>query len=73
VPQQRAELQLRLLRALSHGHSTTSQCPSRWGKILAGKYEILELIGVGGIGFVVAANHVELGEKVALKFLVPMR
>src|SRR6187402_2485432 len=45
--------------------------PFQVGQILAGKYEILELIGVGGIGFVVAASHVELGEKVALKFLRP--
>jgi len=47
------------------------QMPFQIGQVLAGKYEILELIGVGGIGFVVAANHVDLGEKVALKFLRP--
>jgi serine/threonine protein kinase len=41
------------------------------GQIINGKYEVVELIGVGGLGFVVAANHVELGEKVALKFLRP--
>ena len=41
------------------------------GQVINGKYEVVELIGVGGLGFVVAANHVELGEKVALKFLRP--
>jgi len=40
-------------------------------EIVAGKYEIIELLGVGGVGFVVAANHIELGERVALKFLRP--
>jgi len=43
--------------------------PFRAGDVVAGKYEILKLIGTGGMGFVVAANHIELGEKVALKFL----
>lgn len=41
------------------------------GEIIADKYEVIDLIGVGGVGFVVAANHIELGEKVALKFLRP--
>ncbi|HVZ33161.1 MAG TPA: protein kinase, partial [Polyangiaceae bacterium] len=45
--------------------------PFEPGEVVAGKYEILDLIGLGGIGFVVAANHIELGEKVALKFLRP--
>lgn len=41
------------------------------GQIIAGKYDVIELLGVGGVGFVVAAHHTELGEKVALKFLRP--
>jgi eukaryotic-like serine/threonine-protein kinase len=41
------------------------------GQIVAGKYEVIELVGVGGVGFVVAANHIELNEKIALKFLRP--
>jgi len=45
--------------------------PFKPGEIVGGKYEIIELIGEGGVGFVVAANHVELGDKVALKFLRP--
>ena len=41
------------------------------GDLIAGKYEVLELIGTGGMGYVVSALHVELGEVVALKFLRP--
>jgi eukaryotic-like serine/threonine-protein kinase len=52
----------------SQGQFTMPFAP---GQIINGKYEVVELIGVGGLGFVVAANHVELGEKVALKFLRP--
>ena len=47
------------------------QMPFQPGEILAGKYEVQELLGVGGIGFVVSAKHLDLGEKVALKFLRP--
>jgi serine/threonine protein kinase len=43
--------------------------PFEPGDIIGGKYEFIKLIGSGGMGFVVAATHVELGEKVALKFL----
>jgi eukaryotic-like serine/threonine-protein kinase len=41
------------------------------GDLIAGKYEVLELIGSGGMGYVVSAMHIELGEVVALKFLRP--
>ncbi|HEY5960914.1 MAG TPA: protein kinase [Polyangiaceae bacterium] len=47
------------------------QMPFATGEVIAAKYEVTELIGVGGVGFVVAAKHIELGEKVALKFLRP--
>jgi serine/threonine-protein kinase len=45
--------------------------PFQPGDVVAGKYEINDLIGTGGMGFVFSATHVELGEKVALKFLRP--
>jgi eukaryotic-like serine/threonine-protein kinase len=45
--------------------------PFQPGEIVAGKYEIGTLIGTGGMGYVVSATHIELGEKVALKFLRP--
>ena len=41
------------------------------GSVLAGKYRLLRLLGVGGMGAVVAAEHLQLGEAVAIKFLLP--
>src|SRR5262245_13328350 len=43
--------------------------PFHADEVIAGKYEVIKLIGTGGMDFVVVANHVELDEKVALKFL----
>ena len=45
------------------------EMPFAPGDLIAGKYEVIELIGSGGMGYVVSAMHVELGEVVALKFL----
>src|SRR3954468_17583346 len=41
------------------------------GQILAGKFRIEKVLGQGGMGVVVAATHLQLGERVALKFLLP--
>jgi serine/threonine-protein kinase len=41
------------------------------GEILAGKYRVERVLGQGGMGIVVAAHHIHLDEKVALKFLLP--
>jgi eukaryotic-like serine/threonine-protein kinase len=41
------------------------------GEVLAGKYEIEGLLGAGGMGVVLAARHSALGQKVAVKFLLP--
>jgi serine/threonine-protein kinase len=43
----------------------------RPGDVLAGKYRVERILGVGGMGVVVAAHHIQLDEKVALKFLLP--
>src|SRR4051812_3292751 len=41
------------------------------GQILAGKFRIERVLGQGGMGVVVAATHLQLDERVALKFLLP--
>jgi serine/threonine-protein kinase len=38
------------------------------GDIIAGKYRIERVLGAGGMGMVVAAKHLRLGEQVAIKF-----
>jgi serine/threonine-protein kinase len=43
----------------------------RPGDVLAGKYSVDRIIGSGGMGVVVVAVHVDLYERVALKFLLP--
>ncbi|HVJ20233.1 MAG TPA: serine/threonine-protein kinase, partial [Polyangiaceae bacterium] len=45
--------------------------PVREGDLLAGKYRVERVIGVGGMGVVVAARHLHLDVRVALKFLLP--
>lgn len=39
--------------------------------VVAGKFKVERIIGSGGVGLVVAAKHLQLGETVALKFLLP--
>lgn len=39
------------------------------GDVIAGKYQIEETVGVGGMGVVLAARHLQLGQRVALKIL----
>lgn len=48
---------------------TDSGAPVAEGELLAGKYRVEKVLGAGGMGVVVAATHVELGERVAIKFL----
>jgi serine/threonine-protein kinase len=45
--------------------------PTVPGTILAGKYRVERIIGMGGMGVVVEAKHITLDERVALKFLLP--
>ncbi len=45
--------------------------PVEIGEVLAGKYQVERLLGHGGMGVVVAARHRQLGQMVALKFLLP--
>ena len=41
------------------------------GDVLAGKYRVDRVLGEGGMGVVVAATHLDLDERVALKFMLP--
>jgi serine/threonine-protein kinase len=43
----------------------------REGEIVGGKYRIENVIGAGAMGVVVAARHLLLEERVAIKFLLP--
>src|SRR5260370_6547502 len=43
----------------------------RQGEVLAGKYRVESILGVGGMGIVVAATHLQLDQRVAIKFMLP--
>jgi len=49
----------------------TNDAPVHPGDVLGGKYRVERVLGSGGMGVVVAAVHVELGQRVALKFVLP--
>jgi serine/threonine-protein kinase len=48
-----------------------SGVPVTPGEVLADKYRVDRVLGVGGMGAVVAATHLQLGTRVALKFMLP--
>jgi serine/threonine protein kinase len=48
-----------------------SSAPVEPGDIIAGKFKVEQVLGTGGVGVVVAARHLQLDERVALKFLLP--
>jgi serine/threonine-protein kinase len=48
-----------------------SDCPVRIGDILADKYRVDAILGMGGMGVVVSAWHIELERRFAMKFLLP--
>jgi len=41
------------------------------GTVLGGKYQVERVLGQGGMGCVVSALHLQLGQRVAIKFLLP--
>ncbi|MEO8554553.1 MAG: serine/threonine-protein kinase, partial [Kofleriaceae bacterium] len=41
------------------------------GEVIAEKYRVERVLGVGGMGMVVAATHVDLGQEVAIKLMLP--
>jgi eukaryotic-like serine/threonine-protein kinase len=48
-----------------------SESPVAIGEILADKYRVEAILGHGGMGVVVAAWHLELEQRFAMKFLLP--
>jgi eukaryotic-like serine/threonine-protein kinase len=55
--------------ARSPASSADSGSPVAPGEVLAGKYRVDSVLGAGGMGLVVAATHLTLHQRVALKFL----
>jgi serine/threonine-protein kinase len=50
---------------------SSESLPVARGQILADKYRVDEALGAGGMGFVVAATHLQLGKRVAIKMMLP--
>lgn len=46
-----------------------SELPVAIGDVLDGKYKVVRVLGKGGMGVVMSAEHAELGHRIALKFL----
>jgi len=55
---------------LLRGDGLGAELP-RPGDVVGGKYRVLRMLGAGGMGVVVEAEHVGLRQRVALKFLHP--
>jgi serine/threonine-protein kinase len=56
---------------MAYGGEREALAGVREGEVLVGKYRIDRILGVGGMGVVVAARNLQLDTKVALKFLLP--
>jgi len=41
------------------------------GDVLAGKYRVESILGAGGMGVVVLVEHIELGQRMAIKLMTP--
>jgi serine/threonine protein kinase len=53
-----------------HGGASQIASGVHEGDVIAGKYQVEKILGRGGMGVVVAARHIQLDQKVALKFLL---
>src|SRR5580698_5673279 len=54
---------------LVQGNDPQRAAGVREGDVLAGKYRVERVLGAGGMGVVVAAHHLQLDQKVAIKLL----
>jgi tRNA A-37 threonylcarbamoyl transferase component Bud32 len=52
---------------------SVANAPVNVGDVLAGKYRVERLVGMGAMGVVVEARHLDLDQRVALKFLLAHR
>jgi len=50
--------------------SAAERSPVQVGDLVAEKYRVLEILAAGGMGVVVAAEHMQLGQRCAIKFLL---
>ena len=50
---------------------TSPPSPVQEGDVIGGKFRVERVLGIGGMGVVVAAMHLDLDQRVALKFLLP--
>lgn len=51
--------------------ANSNQAPVKRGDVIDGKYRVEKILGVGGMGVVVAARHIALNTLVAMKFMLP--
>ncbi|MFT3694945.1 MAG: serine/threonine-protein kinase [Kofleriaceae bacterium] len=58
-----------LVTKASSAGGVYARSPIVVGGIVGGRFRIEQILGVGGMGVVVAATHVELGNQVAIKFM----
>jgi len=54
-----------------HDRSVPPPLAFRAGAILCGKYRVDRVVAEGGLGIVLAATHVQIGQRVAIKYLKP--
>ena len=57
--------------AQARARRAKAAAPLAEGEVLDGKYRVERVLGAGGMGVVVAATHVRLAQRVAIKFLLP--
>lgn len=70
---ERADGALDLAACLRLHARERSESPVKAGEILAGRYRVERVLGMGAMGVVVAATHLGLGQLVALKFMLQTR